>query len=141
MKVKKVFCTSREAAVLLGTSISTVQTWVDNGLLSAWRTVGGHRRISRESIHKLLSTEASSTELLNPLVINECIAANIFEDGIRQSAVIESTRSELMHLGQDISSDDGLQILEILKSNPNYDKTMVVVVGLKKINIPGRIVP
>jgi len=54
MKVEKVFCTTSEAASILAISVGTVQLWVDNGLLEAWKTAGGHRRVTRESINKIL---------------------------------------------------------------------------------------
>ena len=54
MKVEKVFCTTTEAAAILAISVGTVQLWVDKGLLVAWKTAGGHRRVTRESINKLL---------------------------------------------------------------------------------------
>lgn len=50
----KTFCTTREAAALLGVSLTTAQNWVESGLLEAWKTGGGHRRISRDSVSKLL---------------------------------------------------------------------------------------
>ena len=34
----------------LGVSIPTVQRWVDQGHLKAWKTVGGHRRIDAASV-------------------------------------------------------------------------------------------
>ena len=34
----------------LGVSIPTVQRWVDQGYLKAWKTVGGHRRIDAGSV-------------------------------------------------------------------------------------------
>ena len=46
--------TTREAAELLGVSLRTVQLWVENGVLNAWKTAGGHRRISRESVDFIL---------------------------------------------------------------------------------------
>ena len=54
MEIKKTFCTTREAAVLLGVSVGTVQLWVETGVLSAWKTVGGHRRVMRDSVDRLL---------------------------------------------------------------------------------------
>ncbi len=45
--IKKSFCTTREAADLLGVSVGTVQLWVESGLLQAWKTAGGHRRVLR----------------------------------------------------------------------------------------------
>jgi excisionase family DNA binding protein len=54
-KVQKTFCTTREAAKLLGVSLRTAQLWSESGLLEAWKTAGGHRRITRDSIECLLS--------------------------------------------------------------------------------------
>lgn len=53
-KVLKTYCTSIEAAKILGVSHRTVQLWVDSGVLEAWKTYGGHRRIVRASINRLL---------------------------------------------------------------------------------------
>jgi excisionase family DNA binding protein len=57
-QVPKTFCTTREAAALLGVSLSTAQLWAESGLLEAWKTGGGHRRISRQSIERLLANPA-----------------------------------------------------------------------------------
>ena len=54
-QIPKTFCTTREAAELLGVSLSTAQLWAESGLLEAWKTNGGHRRISRQSIERLLA--------------------------------------------------------------------------------------
>ena len=43
-------CSSIEAARLLGLAVRSVQLMVDRGELQAWKTPGGHRRISRASI-------------------------------------------------------------------------------------------
>ena len=48
--VRKDYFTSREAAELLGVAVSTIQQWTNNGLLRAWTTAGGHRRITRNSV-------------------------------------------------------------------------------------------
>jgi excisionase family DNA binding protein len=44
--------TTIEAAALLGLAVRSVQLMVDRGELRAWKTPGGHRRISRESVHR-----------------------------------------------------------------------------------------
>lgn len=54
-KPQRRFCTTREAADLLGVSLKTAQLWSENGLLEAWRTDGGHRRIDRASVDRLLA--------------------------------------------------------------------------------------
>ena len=57
-QIPKTFCTTREAADLLGVSLRTAQLWAESGLLEAWKTGGGHRRISRQSIEHLLADPA-----------------------------------------------------------------------------------
>ena len=52
--VERNFCTTREAAALLGVSVGTVQLWVENGMLEAWKTAGGHRRVLRDSVDRLV---------------------------------------------------------------------------------------
>lgn len=59
---EKIFCTTRDAARLLGISVGTVQTWVEGGRLEAWKTAGGHRRVSRASVLKLLHHNPGTTD-------------------------------------------------------------------------------
>jgi excisionase family DNA binding protein len=47
------YCTTRDAAGVLGVSLRTVQVWVESGALRAWKTPGGHRRITVKSLEKL----------------------------------------------------------------------------------------
>ena len=45
--------TTRQVAEALGVAVRTVQLWVESGALPAWRTAGGHRRISRGAVEQL----------------------------------------------------------------------------------------
>lgn len=47
--------TTREAGEALGVAVRTIQLWVEAGVLPAWRTAGGHRRIARSAVEKLLA--------------------------------------------------------------------------------------
>ncbi len=47
-------CSTREAAEILGVSLRTIQVWVDNGILDAWKTAGGHRRVSLRSVRRVM---------------------------------------------------------------------------------------
>ena len=49
--------TTRQAAKLLGVSVRTIQLWAEAGALTAWKTPGGHRRISRASVERMLDSE------------------------------------------------------------------------------------
>ena len=55
--------TTVEAAQRLGLAVRSVQAMVDRGELQAWRTPGGHRRISRASVERWLSGVASGAAL------------------------------------------------------------------------------
>jgi len=48
------YCSTRQAAALLGVSHRTIQLWVESGTLQAWKTAGGHRRIALVSIERHL---------------------------------------------------------------------------------------
>lgn len=50
--------TTREAGETLGVAVRTVQLWVEAGVLPAWRTAGGHRRIARSAVEKLMQERA-----------------------------------------------------------------------------------
>ncbi len=47
-------CSTREASKMLNVAASTVQIWVETGCLEAWKTPGGHRRVTLASIDRLL---------------------------------------------------------------------------------------
>ena len=46
---------TKDAAKLLGVSHRTVQLWVESGQLQAWKTAGGHRRISMASVEAMIA--------------------------------------------------------------------------------------
>jgi excisionase family DNA binding protein len=55
--------TTKELAVAIGVSESSIKRWIDAGLIRAARTVGGHRRIPRpEAIRFIRETGAAVTE-------------------------------------------------------------------------------
>jgi len=58
---KSAFLSTREAAQRLGVSLGTVQNMVEGGVLEAWKTAGGHRRIPVAAVDNLLSRRLQST--------------------------------------------------------------------------------
>jgi excisionase family DNA binding protein len=48
------YCTTREAASRLGLSLGKIQQMVEHGELKAWKTSGGHRRVSVRSVEESL---------------------------------------------------------------------------------------
>lgn len=72
------YCTTREAAKVLGVTLRTVQLWVDSGILEAWKTEGGHRRISVASVQRLQTgtppasaTSQTANERIKVLVVED----------------------------------------------------------------------
>ncbi len=43
-------CTTQEAAQILGISVTSVQQLVESGVIEAWKTKGGHRRIPLSAV-------------------------------------------------------------------------------------------
>ena len=81
------FCTTRQAAEQIGVSHRTVQMWVENGTLQAWKTAGGHRRIAVESVERLLSERrtalagvARPTPALRPIAPTACTRSVLIVD-------------------------------------------------------------
>ncbi len=70
--------TTIEAARYLGLAVRSVQLMVDRGDLQAWKTPGGHRRISRVSIERWLAgdrpTAATASVLVSPLAPDRFVA-------------------------------------------------------------------
>lgn len=88
--------TSREAARLLGVSITTAQLWMESGVLASWKTPGGHRRTRKSEVAGLLAQQVSKPEGMSeksdstvgwdqsyPVVANEAERANFVESTVQ----------------------------------------------------------
>jgi len=76
----KDYFTTGEAAKLLGVAVSTIQLWANNGLLRAWTTGGGHRRIACSSVEEFLFQQK---EVSGDLHSSEQMSFVIVEDDIQ----------------------------------------------------------
>jgi len=48
--------------MMLGVSHRTVQLWVESGVLQAWKTAGGHRRIALSSVNRLVEQRSNAIQ-------------------------------------------------------------------------------
>lgn len=62
---------TREAAKILGVSLRTVQLWVESGVLKAWKTAGGHRRVTLSSINEVMADRQESIAPQVPAPVND----------------------------------------------------------------------
>jgi excisionase family DNA binding protein len=151
----KTFCTTREAAEILSVSLRTAQLWTESGLLEAWKTEGGHRRISRQSIERLLAdptvqelpvVEESPPQALKILVVEDDPALRrLYEVNIRRwpMPLVFSTADDgyeaLIRIGHDkpdlliadlqMPGMDGFRMLYTLCSMSELSGMQIVVVS------------
>ena len=74
----EVFCTTREAAEKLHVSLRTVQLWVEAGVLQAWKTDGGHRRVPLSSVQALIKERMGDSAGKSPVQDNGAVGDGQF---------------------------------------------------------------
>jgi excisionase family DNA binding protein len=79
-EAKDDFCTTREASVLLGLSLGKVQQMAESGELKAWKTSGGHRRVSLRSVEENLRKRG--TEIVQNEPCGDLLGLLIAEDNL-----------------------------------------------------------
>ena len=149
--------TTRQAATLLNVSVRTVQLWVESGILQAWKTAGGHRRISVGSIQQLLDEKQDKqtpirrpntkgpltvlivdddkdTLLLYKMLINNwfpSLQVETAEDGIDALVKIGTFKPTVLITDLQMPQLDGFAIIERLHNDSQYDYlTAIVVTGM-----------
>lgn len=161
----KAFCTTREAAVILGVSLRTVQLWSEAGLLEVWKTTGGHRRISRDSVERLLARRPSSPEVEAAAVDDSTLRILVVEDdpavlrvcerqmarwpmkplvvtaqnGYEALVRVGLMKPDLLVTDLHMPEMDGFQMLQQLRGMSELAQvTMVVVTGLDAEEVEAR---
>jgi len=81
----KKFISTKESAELLNISIRTAQLWASKGILPAWRTAGGHCKVLRSGVDKILSERQSLSDNFKKDLKRE----NIEQDNYLKILVIE----------------------------------------------------
>ena len=144
--------TTREAAELLGVSLRTVQLWVEDGVLRAWKTAGGHRRVSRNSVEALVREKRRALgavadrgpfrilvveddpdilELyrLNILSWNLPVKLSTATNGFQGLLRLGRHRPDVLITDLLMPHMDGLEMLRILRADPDYGDTTIIVVS------------
>ncbi|MYN20927.1 response regulator [Rugamonas sp. FT107W] len=81
-------CTTQRAAELLGISVSSVQQLVESGVIEAWKTQGGHRRIPLSAVLRYKAAPAADSGA-RPARQNGEATVLVVEDSPLQRAVYE----------------------------------------------------
>jgi excisionase family DNA binding protein len=166
VSVKKSFCTTREAAHVLGVSVGTVQLWVESGLLQAWKTAGGHRRVLRDSVDSLLhkkpvssapeTTSVAEVHRFRVLVVEDDVnllrlyqanmsrwpmqpEVDLVDNAVTALLTMGRKRPDLLVADLNMPGMDGFNMLRVLRSTPEFDPTTIAVVtGLDAAEIAQR---
>lgn len=82
------FCTTKYAAQLLGLSTSTVQKYCEAGLIKMYKSTGGHRRVSMDSLHEFIQKKSYSGNI--KIREEEKIKVMLFENDPQVANALES---------------------------------------------------
>lgn len=122
-------CTTQRAAEILGISVSSVQQLVEAGVMEAWKTKGGHRRIPLQAVLAYKATPAlpgaaarSAGGLASIMVI---------EDNPMQRAVYERQFAQWQLPATVSFCENGYQaLLEIARRQPDILLADIVMEGI-----------
>jgi excisionase family DNA binding protein len=152
-------CSTKEAASLLGVSHRTVQLWVESGVLQAWKTAGGHRRILLTSVHRLVAQRNHAVGSGQPAALavaapvgrrivmadDDATLLRLYEleisgwgldaqlikarDGFDALIRIGEARPDLLISDLNMPGMDGFRMVRTLRADPRYGKMAIIVIS------------
>ncbi len=158
------YCGTTYAAKLLGLSVATVQSLVEKGEIDAWKTLGGHRRLSLRAINNYLQknspqlapADSDPRHRLSVLVVEDeesarelykahfdewdmAVDCTFMASALEALMDIASMRPDLLITDLNMPGVDGLEMLRALKRNQQLLAMQILVIsGLPKEAIEGK---
>jgi excisionase family DNA binding protein len=155
--IKQEDCSTIEAAQRLGMAVRSIQLMVDRGDLEAWKTPGGHRRISKASldswvakrqfggptslVDRKLSGDAAPKLLLIEdsvhfqnlvtLLVRQALPSaelHVANDGIAGLAMAGKLEPRLLIIDILLPGIDGATLITSLRSHPQFSSMSLIVV-------------
>jgi excisionase family DNA binding protein len=147
--------TTLEVAKMLGMAVRSVQLMVDRGDLDAWKTPGGHRRISKASVDRWLSGRQSAKGSVSAsksrggaprvLLIEDSghfqnlvslllrqhfpqVHLHVADDGIVGLAMVGQLQPTVLIVDILLPGIDGATLITSLRSHPQFSSSQLVVV-------------
>lgn len=148
------YCGTSYAAKLLRLSVATVQSLVEKGEIDAWKTLGGHRRISLQSINAYLTkhspqlarVDTDPKHRLRVLMVEDdentrelyrCqfedwdmpVDCTMVPSALEALMDIASMRPDLLITDLAMPGVDGIEMLKALKRNPQLAEMPIIVIS------------
>lgn len=147
------YCGTTYAARLLGLSVGTIQTLVEKNELQAWKTQGGHRRISLPSILEyqrrqnmpLMTAEKAHQRLKVLAVDDDPLAREMLKDfaarsdlpldctimasGLEALIDIASLHPDVLLVDLNMPGVDGFELLRTLRNNHQFSQMSCLAVS------------
>ena len=147
------YCGTTYAARLLGLSVGTIQSLVEKNELVAWKTQGGHRRISMPSIREYqrkhnmpVTMTESSQQQLRVLVVDDDpviremlrgfatrtevpIDCTIMSSGLEALIDIASIQPDVLVADLNMPGVDGFELLRTLRANNQFSKMSCLAIS------------
>ncbi len=144
-------CGTGDAAKLLGMSVGTIHKLVSKNELEAWKTRGGHRKISMASIEKyrhrlgtilhqsphkdarlrvlLVEDDAVTRQMVQGYCNNATLPVHCTAMASGMEAMIRITdiQPDLLITDLDMPGIDGFELLRLLSQNPRFDHIALMV--------------
>ena len=151
------FCGTSYAAKLLGLSVATVQSLVEKGEIEAWKTLGGHRRLSLRSINAyqnrgnpqpaadLAPKPPDARQRLSVLVVEDeeitrelyqahfdewhlAIDCSFMTSAMEALIDIAGWRPDLLITDLNMPGVDGIEMLRVMKRNKQLAAMQILVI-------------
>jgi excisionase family DNA binding protein len=157
------YCGTTYAAKLLGLSVGTIQTLVEKNELQAWKTQGGHRRISMPSIREyqrkhnmLMSTSEHREGRLKVLLVEDdavtrdmirdfcsrCetpVDCTVMSSGLEALIDMASINPDVLIADLNMPGVDGFELLRTVRQTTQFNRmTCLVISALSQDDIAAR---
>ena len=148
------YCSTTEAARLLGVSVGTVQQMVEAGKLVAWKTSGGHRRILLQSVEQHTKTsipaKLSNDAQLQVMIVEDDgflrnqyqrelanlsfpLTLELYDNGLEAMLRLGAGFPHLLILDLELPYIDGFEMLKRIKTHwAQQVRHIIVVTGLSE---------
>jgi len=124
-------CTTQKAAELLGISVTSVQQLVETGVIEAWKTQGGHRRIPLAAIKAYKTPSSSTQKIVTPAPSDKKASILVIEDNQMQRAIYDKQISSWNLPAKLSFCENGYQgLMKIASDKPDILLADIVMDGI-----------